>query len=346
MVPEKTTCYVLPKPGSYTDLEKREIPTPSPKANEVLVRIHAVSLQYRDYAIATGTYGSGFENLIPCSDMAGEIVALGEDVTGWKLGQRVSANFSLDHLDGDPTEATANSSLGLQQPGVLATYRCFPAHALVPIPLHLSYTEASTLPCAGVTAYNALAGGLNPIKAGETVLIMGTGGVSMFALQFAVASGAVPILMSSSDDKLKIATEQGARHVINYAQTLDWDREVLRITNGTGVDHILEVGGAETLRKSVNCIRMGGSLELVGALSGVQPPPELIPTIILKALQVRGILIGSVAQFRSMIRLIEAHPEDTRPVIDRVFHFDEAVQAYAHLEARNHVGKVVIRVEH
>ncbi|KAH6912124.1 alcohol dehydrogenase superfamily protein [Coprinopsis sp. MPI-PUGE-AT-0042] len=344
-LPQKTVQYVLPKVGSYKDFRQEQVPISEPKANEVLVKVHNVSLQFRDLAIANGSYDVGsHENVVPCSDMAGEVIAVGKDVTDWKIGDRVCSNFCHGHLYGDPTEATIKTSLGGPCPGVLTQYRSFPAHALVHIPKHLSYEEASTLPCAALTAYNALAGPV-PVKAGDYVLVLGTGGVSIFGLQLAVASGATVIATSSSDEKLKIAKKLGAKHLINYNTTVDWDKEVLRITNGRGVDHIIEVGGAATLPKSVNSVRIGGYIHLIGFIAqGSDNSMNYVLQTISRSINLRGVYIGPVDKFLDMNRLIEAHPEETRPVIDKVFAFDDAIKAWEHLESQKHVGKVVIQV--
>ncbi|KAF9465609.1 hypothetical protein BDZ94DRAFT_326875 [Collybia nuda] len=343
-VPVTAREYHLAKPGSADNLAIRTKTVESPRANEVLVKIHAVSLQYRDLMVASGMYiVQCLDDLVPCSDMAGEIVAVGEDVRGWKKGDRVCANFAAEHLYGDTDLEIQRSSFGAQAQGVLTEYRTFPSHSLVSIPQHLSYEEASTLPCAAVTAYNALLGPV-PIKAGDHVLILGTGGVSIFALQFALSSGATVIVTSSSDDKLKTATKLGAKYVINYNKTPNWDEEVLKITNGVGVDHVIEVGGYGTLAKSMNSVRYAGYLHLIGFVAQKNIDVDIVTKSVWKAITLRGIQIGSVAQFKDMNRLISANPEKTRPIVDKVFPFEEAKQAYAYLKSQAHVGKVVIKV--
>ncbi|KAF8897949.1 hypothetical protein CPB85DRAFT_1229322 [Mucidula mucida] len=345
-LPTITKEYYFPQRGSFENLKVQESPIPKVKATEVLVQVHAVSLQYRDLMIANNFYPglNAPQNLVPCSDMAGEILAVGEAVTGWKAGDRVCANFTLDHIHGDLDGDIMATALGGFVHGVLTQYRAFPAHSLVRVPEHLSYEEASTLPCAALTAYNALTGPVK-IKAGDTVLVLGTGGVSIFGLQLAVASGATVIATSSSDDKLKIATKLGAKHVINYNKTPAWDEEVLKLTGGRGVDHILEVGGPGTLEKSMKAIRYGGSIHLIGFLAATnQPLANVVGQSVFRASTLRGILIGSVAQFKDMNRLLESNPETTRPLIDKVFAFDEAIKAYAYLQSQAHVGKVVIKV--
>ncbi|KAJ7167256.1 hypothetical protein C8R43DRAFT_169490 [Mycena crocata] len=341
-LPTTTHRYSYPKLGSYDNLIVQEVPVTTPKPNEVLVKAHAVSLQFRDLLIAKGAYpGSLPPNLVPCSDVAGEVIALGEGVKQWKVGDRVCANFTLDRLhEGQVGEL----ALGGATDGVLTVYRNFPAQSLIAIPEHLSWEEASTLPCAALTAYNALLCGYEPLKGGDTVLVQGTGGVSIFALQFAVASGATVIATSSSDEKLKIATKLGAKHVINYKTTPKWDEEVLKLTNGAGVDHVIEVAGNSTLQRSISSVRTGGSINIIGFVGGLSDvtPPDILGSSIHKQLKIRGIGVGSVHQFEQMTKLISANVEATRPVVDKVFHFDDAKAAFAYLESQAHVGKVVI----
>ncbi|KAJ7831150.1 hypothetical protein B0H14DRAFT_2365322 [Mycena olivaceomarginata] len=346
-LPTTTRQYSYPDQiTSFNDLAIKKVPVSPPKANEVLVKTYAVSLQYRDLSIASGKYPRALPpSLVPCSDMAGEVIAVGEDVKEWKVGDRVCANFIQDKLhDDSPSELILSGSVH----GVLTEYRTFPAQTLVSIPDHLPYEEASTLPCAAVTAYNALLSGFEPLKAGDTVLIQGTGGTSIFALQFAVASGATVIATSSSDEKLRIATKLGARHVINYRTTPDWAAEVLKLTNGVGVDRVIEVVGNASLAQSLAAVRKGGNIELIGILGGLGDVPavDVVGPSIFKAIKIRGVFIGSVVQFKNMNKLIAANPETTRPVIDKVFGFDEAEvhAAYAHLASQTHVGKVVIRI--
>ncbi|KAK0460395.1 alcohol dehydrogenase superfamily protein [Desarmillaria tabescens] len=335
-IPTTARSYYFPSLGSYRNLTLQTTPLPPLKSTYVLVKVHAVSLQYRDLMIAFNKYPRGGipENLVPCSDMAGEVVALGSDVTRWKVGDRVCANFSTDHLDGDVTAESISTALGGGQHGVLTEYRSLPDYSLVRIPEHMSYEEASTLPCAALTAYNALLGP-KPVKAGDTVLVLGTGGVSIFGLQFAIASGANVIVTSSSDAKLEITKKLGATHTINYNTTPDWDKEVLRLTDGRGVDHVLEVGGPGTFEKSIASVRYAGCIHVIGFLAqNSDALTSIIGPCIGKAIIIRGILIGSVAQFESMNRLLRARPELTRPVIDKVFSFEEAVDAYAYLESQ------------
>jgi NADPH:quinone reductase-like Zn-dependent oxidoreductase len=277
--------------------------------------------------------------MIPVSDGAGEVVATGAGVTGRKPGERVISCFAPAWLDGPPTEAKMRSALGADADGLLREEAVLPEGALVPIPAHLSFEEAATLPCAAVTAWNALVetGGVKP---GDSVLIQGTGGVSLFALQFARLAGARVIATSSSDPKLARARELGAADGINYKSTPDWDKRVRELTAGQGVDFIVEVGGAGTLPKSTRAVRLGGTIALIGVLSG---GGEFNPiAVLMKHIRLQGIFVGSRRMLESMIRAIES--SQLHPVIDRVFPFDQAVAALKHLESGAHFGKVVIAV--
>ncbi|OJT02686.1 Zinc-type alcohol dehydrogenase-like protein [Trametes pubescens] len=327
----------------FHNLTLTQSPIPKLKATEVLVKVHAVSLNYRDLVVAKGTYPLGLrDNVIPCSDLAGEIVALGVDVTGWHVGDRVCSATSTDYAFGDVTETAVVTTFGAVIDGTLTEYKVLPAHVLVRIPDHLTYEEASTLPCAAVTAYNAFQGP-TPLKGGDTVLIQGTGGVSIFGLQLAVASGATVIATSSSDEKLKIATSLGAAHTINYKKTPNWAEEVLKITNGRGVDHILEVGGPGTIIQSLNAIRYGGTISLIGFVAGGGDVSTLPLLILTKGAIVRAVLAGgSHDQFEQMARLISA--VKLKPVVNRVFAFEDVRKAFEYQESQQHVGKVVIKV--
>ncbi|SJL13307.1 related to alcohol dehydrogenase [Armillaria ostoyae] len=311
-LPTTTRSYYFPSLGSYTNLTLQTTPLPTLKSTFVLVKIHAVSLQYRDLMIASNTYPRGgiSENLVPCSDMAGEVVSVGSDVTRWTVGDRVCSNFSTDHLDGDVNAEIVKTALGGGRQGVLTEYRDFPDHSLVRIPEHLSYEEASTLPCAALTAYNAFMGP-KPVKAGDTVLVLGTGGASIFGLQFAVASGATVIATSSSDAKLEIAKRLGAAHTINYNTTLDWDKE----THSS----LFRLVDRERFEKSLAAARYAGYIHIIGAVSqSATTATSVVGICIGKAIILRGIQIGSVAQFESMTRLLRARPELARPVTDKV----------------------------
>jgi NADPH:quinone reductase-like Zn-dependent oxidoreductase len=335
--------YRFPKAAGIDTLERRDEPRPRPERGQILVRIRATSLNYRDLGVANGrsARGPARPDLIPLSDGAGEVVEVGPDVTRVQVGDRVAGLFMQTWLGGDIEPEHAASSRGGAIDGVLAEYVVFDQDGVVSLPGHLSFEEGATLPCAAVTAWNALYAG-RPLRTGETVLVLGTGGVSIFALQFARAAGARVIATSSSDGKLAQAKALGAADGVNYRDHPDWHLEVLRQTDGRGVDHVIEVGGAGTLSRSIEAARIGGQVHLIGVLTG--GAGEINPTPILRRnLLLRGIYVGSRQMFEAMNAAIHLH--QIRPVIDRVFDFEQAVQAYRYLESQSHVGKVVIRLE-
>ncbi|KAJ3895841.1 hypothetical protein GG344DRAFT_72676 [Lentinula edodes] len=344
VLPTSTKHYFWPKLGALANLSSKESQLPPLRSHEVLVKVYAVSLQYRDIMVGLNIYPGSFpDEVVPCSDMAGEVIAVGHEAgSQWKKGDRVCANFAADHIAGDITPEIQKTAHGGAIHGVLTQYKAFSPHSLVAIPDHLSFEEASTLPCAALTAYNALMGPV-PLKGGDTIVVLGTGGVSIHGLQIALASGAKVIVTSSSDEKLQIATNLGAHHVVNYKTTPNWHEEILKLTGGRGADHILEVGGPDSLEKSLKAVRMAGWVHAIGVIGGGTPTEVMMPTI-QKACFIRGIQIGSIAQFKDMNRLLSLHPEVTRPVIDKVFPFKEALKAYEYLESQGHVGKVVIKV--
>jgi len=333
--------YCIPQAAGIDTLERREAPTPKPGRGQIVVRMRAAALNYRDLNVAAGRAARGTlpANLIPLSDGAGEVVETGPDVTRVKTGDRVAGLFMQTWLGGEMEPAHVESARGGAIDGVLAEYVLFDQDGVVALPDHLSYEEGATLPCAGVTAWNALYNG-RPLKTGDTVLVLGTGGVSIFALQFAHAAGARVIVTSSSDGKLAQAKALGASDGVNYRQHPDWQHEVLRLTDGRGVDHVVEVGGAGTLARSVDACRIGGQVHLIGVLTSgeINPTPILRRNTIL-----RGIYVGSRQMFEAMNRAIALHK--IAPVIDRVFDFEQAQDAYRYLAAQSHVGKVVIRIE-
>lgn len=319
-------------------LQQSDVPRPGP--GQVLVQMKAASLNYRDLLIITGRYpGVLSEGLTPLSDGAGVVAEVGPGVTRFASGDRVTGCFFETWSGGEMLPAHFSHALGGSAPGVLTEYRLFEQQALVATPAHLSDEEAATLPCAAVTAWNGLFEG-RPLRPGDTVLVLGTGGVSMFALQFAKAAGAVVIATSSSDAKLAQAKALGADHLINYKARPDWEQSVREITSGLGVDHVVEVGGPGTLARSIAAARHGGSVHLIGVLTGgeINPLPILFNTT-----TVRGVFVGSRDMFEAMNRLISAR--HIQPVIDRVFSFDDARAAMCHLEGATHFGKVVIRIE-
>ncbi|NRD68390.1 NAD(P)-dependent alcohol dehydrogenase, partial [Corallococcus exiguus] len=315
-----------------------DAPQPQPGPGQALVRIHAVSLNYRDLIIARGTYPGLKLPLIPCSDGAGQVVAVGSGVTRVKVGDRVAPTFFQVWTDGERTPEKVAHALGGGVPGVLAEYVCVDAEGLVLLPDWLSYEEGATLPCAAVTAWNALVpqGGL---KRGQTVLAQGTGGVSIFALQFARILGARVLITSSQDDKLQRAKQLGAQGLINYRQTPDWEEAVLTLTGNQGVDHVLEVGGAGTLPRSIAATKEGGHIALIGLLTGAPGKPDTTATSA-KHLRVVSTYVGSREMFEDMLKAMSQ--EQTRPVIDRVFPFAQAREALQYMESGGHFGKIVI----
>ena len=318
-----------------------EKPKPEPGPGQVAVRVRAVSLNYRDLQVVKGQYDPKMPlPRIPFSDGAGEVVAVGENVTRFEAGDRVAGIFMQEWVEGGVTPEKAASALGGRIDGMLQEYAVLNESGLVRIPEYLFYEEAATLPCAAVTAWNALVtqGGLS---AGETVLLQGTGGVSIFALQFAGMFGARAIVTSSSDEKLEKAYSLGASDGINYRETPEWDEKVLELTGGRGVDYVVEVGGPGTLNKSLSAVRMGGYVAMIGVLTG--GGGEITTASILrKSIRIQGIYVGSRAMFEAMNRAISLH--GLKPVVDRVFDFEEAPDALRHMESGAHFGKICIRI--
>ena len=322
-------------------LRQRPRAEPTPGPGQVLVQVRATSLNYRDLLTLKGVYNPKQSlPLVPLSDGAGEVVAVGSDVDNLQPGDRVAGIFAQDWQDGHFRVQARRSTLGGPLDGMLAEQVLLPATGVVKVPGNLSFKEAACLPCAAVTAWNALMeqGRLRP---GQTVLLLGTGGVSIFALQFAVLMGARAIVTSSRDEKLAKAKALGAWQTINYTERPDWDKVVLEMTAGRGVDHVVEVGGADTLARSLNAVCFSGRVSLIGVLAGVvtQLPVTLV---LMKHVRLQGILVGSRQMFVNMNRAIEAN--QIKPVIDRVFDFDAAPQAFTYLESASHVGKVVVRM--
>lgn len=308
---------------------------------QVLVAIKAVSLNYRDLLVVTGRYSPNLPKpLVIASDGAGEIVAAGEGVRKFKVGERVAGSFFQNWQSGGIDGEAAASALGGSIDGVLATARVFDERGLVHMPAHLTYEEAATLPCAAVTVWNALVHTAH-VKSGDTVLLLGTGGVSIFGLQFAAMHGARTIITSSSDEKLARAKTLGASETINYVITPEWHKEVLRLTGGRGVDIVLEVGGTGTLPKSLRAVRSGGQVGLIGVLSGIAEPLNIGP-ILHNSIRLQGIYVGSVEMFEAMNRAITANK--LKPVIYRTFPFEQAREALRYMESARHFGKIVIRV--
>ncbi len=315
---------------------------PVPGPGEVLVRLHAASLNFRDVMVVSGKYNPRMKlPAVPLSDGAGEVVEVGSGVSKWMAGDRVMPTLVQGWIDGGPSAVKRKTSLGAgaEWDGVLREYAAFSEDGLVLIPEYLTYEEASTLPCAALTAWHALivSGGIKP---GETVLTQGSGGVAVFALQFAKMAGARVIATSSSDEKLVRLKELGADECINYRDVPDWDRVVLDLTGRDGVDHVVEIGGAGTLERSVRAVRIGGHIAMIGSLTGSE---EFDPIpLFMKAVRLQGIFVGSRVMFEEMSKAIE-HAQ-LKPVVERVYDFHAAAEALEFLQTGNHLGKIVIRV--
>lgn len=329
-------------PAGCTDVSQlrlieRDRPEPGP--GEVLVRVHACSLNYRDQAIVAGQYMGGpiAAAGTPLSDGAGEVVAVGDGVTRHRVGDRVAGTFFQRWFDGPPP-ADKGGALGHPPaPGMLADYVALPEDGVVPIADSLSFEEAATLPCAGVTAWNALKEGLRPVAPGESVLVLGSGGVSLLALQIAKAAGARVIATSSSDEKLERMRDLGADEGINYRTTPDWGAEAARLAGG-GVDHVVEVGGLGTLAQSINAVGFGGEIALIGVLTragDANPMPLMV-----KGATLRGIFVGSRRMATDLNAYVDSHA--LRPVIDRRFAMAEFPEALAYAASPALFGKVVL----
>jgi NADPH:quinone reductase-like Zn-dependent oxidoreductase len=322
-------------------LEFVERPTPLPEGGEVLVKVRAISFNYRDLLVVKGLYNPKLKlPRIPCSDGAGEVVAVGEGVTAWKPGDRVAGIFMQNWLDGPPSALKSRRALGGDIDGMMAEYVVLKETGLVAIPEHLSFQEGATLPCAGVTAWNALS--IGHLKPGCTVLIQGTGGVSIFALQLARLRGARVLGISSSDEKLERAYSLGLDAGLNYRENPEWDRWALDETGGEGVDLVVEVGGAATLPLSLRALRIGGAIAQVGVLSGsAETTPFPISSILHKQVHLQGIYVGSRKDFEDMNRAITLAV--LRPVGEN-FHWSQAREALARMEEASHFGKLVLTV--
>lgn len=330
--------YLLKTGFGIENLSLEDVPQPIPGPGQVLLKMSAWSLNYRDLLVVRGIYAPKLQFPFQMlSDGVGEVVAVGPGVTRVKTGDRVAGAFMQTWIEGEMNEEKFNSALGAHRPGIAAEYVVLDAEGVVPVPGHLTDEEAATLPCAAVTAWQALVTSGN-LTAGDSVLVLGTGGVSIFALQFARMLGARVIATSSSDDKLERVHALGASDVINYKTTPEWGKRVRDLTGGTGVDHVVEVGGAGTLAQSLEAIRTSGRISLIGVLTGGDANP--IP-ILMKSVTLQGIFVGSREMFEAMNRAIALNA--LKPIVDRVFPFAELPQALRHMESGAHFGKIVIR---
>jgi NADPH:quinone reductase-like Zn-dependent oxidoreductase len=332
-------AYQIQAPDGIDGLKFVDLPEPKPGIGQVLIRVRATSLNYRDTAVVSGMYPGQTLPVIPLSDGAGEVVAVGDSVTRVKVGDRVAGIFFQDWIAGKLTREKIKSALGGAIDGMLAEYVVLHQDGVVLLPEHLSYEDGASLPCAAVTAWQALVhrGGL---IAGETILLLGTGGVSIFALQFAKILGAKVIITSSSDEKLARAKQLGADATINYKTFPNWEEKVHELTQQQGVDQVIEVGGAGTLEKSLRSVGVSGRISLIGVLGGAG---EVNHThMLMKSIDMQGIYVGSREMFEAMNRAIALH--QIKPVVDRVFPLDEAPAAYRYLQSGSHFGKVVIQL--
>ena len=317
-----------------------ETDQPEPAPGQALVKLTAASINYRDLMIAQGFYRPDLAlPIVPLSDGAGEVVAIGDGVSRVKVGDRVTPLFFPNWISGDGSGAEKGASTGCEMPGVLREFGVFDENALCTFPDFMSDEEAACLPCAGLTAWRALE--VSNIKAGDTILAMGTGGVALFAIQFAKALGANAIVISSSDDKLGRAKDLGASHGINYMTTPEWADAVVELTGGKGVDCVMELGGAGTLLQSLKAIRIGGHVPMMGNLAGIKIDMDIFP-ILIKNAHIHGITVGNRDQFESMVTCVAAN--EIRPVIYKTYSFEDGGQAIKDIAAGSHFGKLTVKI--
>ena len=327
--------------GEQPGLELNDEAMLMPGPYDVVIRVHAASLNYRDQIILEGKYlGPLKTHGVPLSDGAGEVVAVGEGVTRTKVGDRVTASCHPHWIDGPPLPEHRLDSVGISKDGLLADHILLQENAIVHLPASMSFIEAACLPCAGVTAWTGL-NRSSPLQPGQTVLVQGTGGVALFALQVARMFGARVLAITSSDEKVRKLEELGADAVVNYSTFPDWEREILALTNGRGVDKVIDIAGEKTIVKSAAATRVGGDIAVVGFTSGFGgglPPIDILS----RSLTLAGTAIGPRTHFESLVAAMAQH--EIRPVIDSVFPFAEYREAYRRIESRKHIGKVVIKV--
>lgn len=322
-------------------LELTDLPEPEPGPGEVVLEVEAFSLNYRDLMVVEGLYNPTLPlPAAPVSDAAGTVAAVGPEVKGVEVGDPVVSHFVADWQDGPFRAEYVSGTLGAPGPGLAAERVCLPAHAVLPRPPYLDAAEASTLPIAALTAWSGLVeeGGL---KGDQWMLALGTGGVSIFGLQIAKALGARAIVTSSSDDKLQRARELGADGTVNYVSEPEWDRPVLELTGGTGVDVTLEIGGGGTLPRSIRATRAGGTISVIGVLAGVETELQTI-SFMMRRQRIQGILVDSKAAFARMNAFLGEH--ELRPVIDRRYRFEELPRALREMKDGSHFGKLVVDV--
>jgi NADPH:quinone reductase-like Zn-dependent oxidoreductase len=323
----------------HLEITEKEIPRP--KRGEVLVHIRAVSLNYRDFLTIEGKYNPNYKlPLIPCSDAAGEVVELGEDVGEWKIGDQVLGVFASDWVSGTASLKSIRKTLGGPLEGTLQEYRIFPEDGLVSMPPHLSFVQGSTLPCAALTAWSSLTEFGNT-KPGSTIVTQGTGGVSLFAIQLGKLFGAKIFSTTGSEEKDEKLYQMGAFHVIHYKKIKNWGKEIKKISQ-TGVDHVLDVaGGTESLEESIRALKPFGQISLIGILGGSSASINLLP-ILMQNIRIQGILVGSKSAFVSMNEAISHH--QMIPIIDKEFSLTEVKDAFLYLKSGKHFGKICIHL--
>ena len=329
----------LSKPGGLENLKITEAENPKPGSKDVLLKVNASSLNYHDLMVALGLIPTE-DKRVPLSDSAGEIVEIGEEVTKWKSGDKVMSMCFPNWVNGPPKYELL-SFIGDNQDGYATEYISIPETAITKIPNNLTLKEAATLPCAGLTAWRALVDEGN-LRSGETVLVQGTGGVSVFALQLAKSFGATVIATSSSDDKLEKLKQLGADHLINYKTHPEWGKEVLKLTDNVGVDHVVEVGGAGTFSESVRCTKLAGHIALIGVLSGPSVNEIILPRIFLKQIRLSGIAMANQDSQIAMIEYLEEN--EIKPVISDSFDLENLAAAFQHQIDNKHFGKISIDI--
>lgn len=333
----------LVDPIGIDNLKVVALPEPAAGDSDVLVAVKYASLNYRDILAVNGGYGrlQKQEKLIPLSDGAGEVVGVGSKVRDWKIGDRVLSCFFPDWQAGPLRPEVVRTDLGGMQDGVAVEKRIFRPDALVKVPDAMELREAAALPCAAATAWNAVIE-IGKVGPGERVLVQGTGGVSLFALQFAVAAGAEVYATVSSAEKGKLVEALGASHVVNYREDADWGKTVMKATGGRGIDHVVEIGGAQTLKQSMLSLKLGGSIYMIGVVTG--PKAEInIPIVAMSGATIRGVAAGSRLALKRMVDAMSHHR--IKPVIDKSsFTLDSLKDALLHLKSGKHTGKVVIEI--
>lgn len=336
-------AVILKKATGADALTYTDMPEPELGECDVMVRMRAAALNWRDLLIFKGGYRSQqkMDNLVPLTDGAGEVVQVGKSVTRWKVGDRVIANFCPNWIGGKPSKEALSSPDGKTRNGMLCELKTFREHELVRTPDHLTNEEAAAIPCAGITAWNALIT-LGQLRPGDVLLTQGTGGVSLFALQIAKMVGAEIIVTSSTDEKLERAKELGADHTVNYSTTPEWSADALKITNGRGVDHVMELGGTQTLKQSLMSVCPGGTINMIGVLSGAKFGDLLLPFVVSRQVRLQGVTVGSRQDLEALCKAMTVH--QMHPVIDSSFPMEKTLDAVRHLESGKHYGKVCISI--